>query len=85
MPPNGFKTKLSFAKFLEKLIERFGQDIDQQQNLRAIIDAYFEKYYVYLRIEFWLGIFGYSIPFIVQLFTGEIWLGMIMLNVCLFA
>lgn len=69
IPKTGFDTRLSFARFIQVLFERYGDDIENQKNFRNIIDAFYDNYYNYLRFEVYLTLFGYQIPLFWQMFS----------------
>lgn len=56
-----------FARFLEVQNEMFGKDVEKQEEIRKCIDYQFNKNVWLLKMQFYVFLFGFLLPFQIQM------------------
>ena len=56
---------------LREISEVFGDEIAKQDEMRGIIDSFYAKTNVFIKVMFWYFFLGFFVPFIVQVFLFD--------------
>lgn len=63
---NGF-SEYRFARFLEIQNEMYGKDVEKQEEIRRCIDYQFNKNVWLLKMQFYVFLFGFLLPFMMSM------------------
>jgi hypothetical protein len=85
VPYDVYMDDFKLTKFTMDVFEKFGEDIEDQSDIRNIIDALFIKDAWVIRVQMFIFVFGFMIPFLLQLLSlRDPSSVMTCLNICLF-